>query len=454
MERLIMEELVNWKNSKRRKPLIIRGTRQIGKTWILKEFGRRCFSNTVYVNFDVPDRVYNRYFEHTINPYDIVKSLALSCGEKITPDTLFIFDEIQACNNALNALKYFCEDAPEIYVVAAGSLLGLKLDQGAPVGKVTFLDMYPMSFEEFLLANGDENLYNYLNSIDKIEQVPEFFISAFEDRLKMYYTFGGMPEAVSILTEDRDAAGADKAIDDVLYNFQSDFGKHRGKIAYDKILNVWDSIPEQLAKEYKRFVYKQIAENQPQTEKESIRSREYYDAVKWLTRVNDTEMLYRISKPGLPLDAFRDEFAFKIYMCDVGLLRKKSRLDMSAYAEKTRLFTEFRGALTENYIVQSLLCQGLGDLGYWKDGKYEVDVLIQRGNDIIPVEIKSGEEKKKEGMTAYNRKYPDYTKLIVRFSLRNLKLDGKVLNIPLYLADKADRLIGLALDELKTQESM
>ncbi|MCD8293953.1 MAG: AAA family ATPase [Clostridia bacterium] len=454
MERLIMNRLVEWKNSSERKPLVIRGARQTGKTWIMKEFGKRYFTNTVYVNFDVPNRQYDEFFSYTIDPYTIIKNLAILCGEPITPDTLFIFDEIQTCNNALNALKYFCENAPEIYVVAAGSLLGLRLSAGFPAGKVDFFDMWPMSFEEFLIANGNANLVNYMNSIDKIEQVPQFFADDLYDKLKIYCTFGGMPEPVHYLTEKLDPVSADNAIDDVLSGFQSDFGKHNDKVNYDRIMHVWNSIPEQLAKEYNRFSYKDIKENNPNTQKESIRSREYYYAIDWLSRVSDVKILYRIKAPGLPLKRFRDEFIFKIYMCDVGLLRKMSHLDTSFFSANIRLIGNFKGAMMENYVIQSLLSQGLKDIGYWKDGSYDVDVLIQRKNDIIPVEIKSGTDDKKASMKAYLKSYGDVTKLIVRYSLLNLKLDGKVLNIPLYLADKTDKLIGLALDELSKNQKI
>ncbi|MCD8286695.1 MAG: ATP-binding protein [Clostridia bacterium] len=451
MERLIMNRLVEWKNSSERKPLVIRGARQIGKTWIMQEFGKRYFTNTVYVNFDVPNRQYDDFFAYTIDPHTIIKNLAILCREPVTPDTLFIFDEIQTCNNALNSLKYFCEDAPEIYVVAAGSLQGAELSAGFPVGKVDFLDMWPMSFEEFLLANGSTNLVHYMNGIDKIEPVPQFFADDFIDKLKIYLTFGGMPEPVRFLTENQDPVRADNEIDNVLSGFQSDFGKHNDKVNYEKIMNVWRSIPEQLAKEYNRFSYKDIKENNPNNPKESSRSREYYYAIDWMSRVNDIKTLHRIKVPFLPLERFRDEFIFKIYMCDVGLLRKMSRLDMSFLSANLKLIDNYKGAMTENYVIQSLLCQGLKDLGYWKDGSYDVDVLIQRKNDIIPVEIKSGTDDSKPSLKVYLKSYENFTKLIVRYSLLNLKLNGKILNIPLYLADKTDKLIGLALDELNSK---
>lgn len=435
MERLILNELLKWKESKRRKPLILRGARQVGKTWVLQEFGKRYFSDCLYVNFERQEE-YKQFFQTTKDVHRIMQNLSMASGKKITTDTLIIFDEIQACEEALNTLKYFCEDAPEYYVVSAGSLLGLKLSQGFPVGKVDFLEMGSMTFEEFLLANGDENLYEYLNSIDNIEAIPEAFFNPLVEKLKMYFVTGGMPEAVLVWTQDRDIMAADNVMADILLSYESDFGKHADKFDVNKIGLIWDSLPSQLAKENKKFLYSAV--------KEGARAREYENAVNWLYSADMVRKVYRISKPGLPLSAYDDLSAFKIYMGDVGLLRKHSHLATSAFTENNRLFTEFKGALTENYVLQCISRQFEGKPRYWANTQYEVDFIVQRENDIIPLEVKAGENVKATSIKNYYKLYEQETPVIIRLSLRNLSLDDNVLNVPLFLAGKLNKLIGIA----------
>lgn len=436
MERKILTDLCKWKESKRRKPLILRGARQVGKTWVLREFGKRYFSDSVYVNFERQEE-YRQFFQTTKDVHRILQNLSLACGKKITTDTLIIFDEIQACEEALNTLKYFCEDAPEYYVASAGSLLGLKLPQGFPVGKVDFLEMGAMSFEEFLLANGDKNLYDYLNCIDEISAIPDAFFNPLVEKLKMYFVTGGMPEAVLVWTQDRDITAADNVLSNILLSYESDFGKHADKFDVNKIGLIWDSLPSQLAKENKKFLYSAI--------KEGARAREYENALNWLYSADMVKKVYRISKPGLPLSAYDDLSAFKIYMGDVGLLRKHSHLAMSAFTENNRLFTEFKGALAENYVLQCIARQFEVRPRYWANDRYEVDFIVQRENDIIPVEVKAGENVKATSIKNYYKLYENETPIVVRLSLRNLSLDGNVLNVPLFLADKLDKLIGIAL---------
>lgn len=442
MERKILNDLCKWKDSKRRKPLILRGARQVGKTWVLQELGKRYFTDTLYINFERQEE-YKQFFKTTKDVHRILQNLSLACGKKITTDTLIIFDEIQACEEALNTLKYFCEDAPEYYIVSAGSLLGLKLSHGFPVGKVDFLEMGPMSFEEFLLANGDENLYNYINSLDEITLIPDAFFNPLVEKLKMYFITGGMPEAVLIWTGDRDILEADNVLMDILISYENDFGKHADKFDVNKIRLIWESLPSQLAKENKKFLYSAV--------KEGARAREYENAVNWLTSADIVKKIYRISKPGLPLSAYDDLTAFKIYMIDVGLLRKHSHLAISAFSENNRLFTEFKGALTENYVLQSISRQFEVKSRYWTNSQYEVDFIIQRENDIIPIEVKAGENVKATSIKNYYKLYESETPLIVRLSLRNFSLDGNVLNVPLFLADKLDEIIGLALRKLSTK---
>lgn len=439
MERFILSELIKWKESKRRKPLILKGARQVGKTWVLQEFGKRFFSNYLYINFEKQEE-YKQFFQTTKDVYRIMQNLSMASGKKITTDTLIIFDEIQACEEALNTLKYFCEDAPDYFVASAGSLLGLKLSQGFPVGKVDFLELGAMSFEEFLLANGDKNLFDYLNSIDKISPIPDAFLNPLIEKLKMYFITGGMPEAVLVWTQDRDIMTADNVLSDILISYESDFGKHANTFDVNKIRLIWDSLPSQLAKENKKFLYSVV--------KEGARAREYENAVNWLYSADLVRKVYRISKPGLPISAYDDLNAFKIYMGDVGLLRKHSHLATSAFIENNRLFTEFKGALTENYVLQCITRQFEVKPRYWSNLQYEVDFVIQRENNIIPIEVKTGENIKATSIKNYYKLYEKETPIIVRLSLRNLSLDGNILNIPLFLADNLDKIIGIALNEI------
>lgn len=438
MERKILNDLCKWKDSKRRKPLILRGARQVGKTWVLQEFGKRYFSDCLYINFERQEE-FKQFFQLTKDVHRILQNLSMASGKKITKDTLIIFDEIQACGEALNTLKYFCEDAPEYYVASAGSLLGLKLSQGFPVGKVAFLEMGAMSFEEFLLANGDDSLLTYINGIQDISAIPDAFFNPLVEKLKMYFITGGMPEAVSVWTENRDISAADNVLADILLSYESDFGKHADKYDVYKIGLVWESLPSQLAKENKKFLYSVV--------KVGARAREYENAVNWLAAADMVRKVFRISKPGLPLSAYDDLTAFKIYMGDVGLLRKHSRLATSAFTENNRLFTEFKGALTENYTLQCLLRQFEVKPRYWADAQHEVDFVVQRENDIIPVEVKAGENVRMTSIKNYYKQYESETPLLVRLSLRNLSLDGNVLNVPLFLADQLDKLIGIALNK-------
>ena len=441
MKRFILDDLRKWKESKRRKPLIVKGARQVGKTWVLEEFGKEFKDGYLRINFDKQEE-YKQFFQTTKDVRRILKNLAMASGQKITTDTLIIFDEIQACEEALNALKYFCEDAPEYYVVSAGSLLGLKLSKGFPVGKVDFLEMGPMTFTEFLIANGDENLAEYLSQIDAIEQIPAAFFNPLVEKLKMYFVTGGMPEAVLVWTEDGDIKAADKVLSDILTSYQSDFAKHADITDVPKIQLIWDSLPSQLARENKKFLYSAV--------KEGARAREYENALNWLYNADLAKKVFRIAKPGLPLSAYDDLTAFKIYMGDVGLLRKHSHLATSAFMEDNRLFTEFKGALTENFVLQSMIRQFEVMPRYWANVPYEVDFVIQRENDVIPVETKAGNNVKATSIKNYEKQYMEETPLIVRLSLRNLSLDGKVLNVPLFMADNLDKIIGVALKTMRS----
>lgn len=437
MKRFVLDELQKWKSSKRRKPLIVKGARQVGKTWALQEFGRSFPDGYAYFNFD-KDAEYRQFFQSTKDARRILQNLAMASGQKITTDTLIIFDEIQACPEALNSLKYFCEDAPEYFVASAGSLLGIKLSQGFPVGKVDFLEMGPMTFTEYLLADGAENLAEYLSGINEIAPIPDAFFNPLVEKLKMYFVVGGMPEPVLVWTEDGDIKETDRVLSNILMSYENDFAKHADPTDVPKIQLIWDSLPSQLARENKKFLYSAV--------KDGARAREYENALNWLYNADLVRKTFRISKPGLPLSAYDDLTAFKIYMSDVGLLRKHSHLATSTFAEYNRLFTEFKGALTENFVLQSLSRQLETEPRYWADAPYEVDFVVQLDNDIIPVECKAGTNVKSTSLKKYSRQYTEQTPLMVRFSLMNLSLDGNLLNIPLFLVDRAGELIRLAIN--------
>lgn len=447
MERLIMKKLLDWKNSKYRKPLILKGVRQVGKTWLLKEFAKRYYKNLAYFNFDEHPE-YKQFFESTKDVNRILQNLMMASGEIIsidTPeDTLIVFDEIQECPNALNTLKYFCENTPHYHVACAGSLLGIALSKPAsfPVGKVDFLEIMPMTFSEFLIANGDANLNNYMHTIDKIEPIPEAFFNPLYEKLKMYFVTGGMPESVRVWTQERDVELMQQVLSNILGAYERDFAKHPDPKDFPKISLIWKSIPSQLARENKKFIYKVV--------KEGARAREYEDALQWLCDANLTYKIYRSSAPGLPISAYDDLSAFKLYMADVGLLRRLSLLAPSAFGEGNRLFVEFKGALSENYVLQALQNQFEAMPRYWTmdNPRYEVDFLIQRENDILPVEVKSESNVESRSLKKYKEKYGDKVKLRIRFSLNNLRLDDDLLNIPLFMVDYADKIIGMAFEQL------
>jgi predicted AAA+ superfamily ATPase len=426
-----------------RKPLILNGVRQVGKTWILKEFGKQNYSNVAYFNFDENEE-YKQFFETTKDVARILQNLIMASGQSIKPrDTLVIFDEIQECNKALNTLKYFSENAPEYHIACAGSLLGVALSKPAsfPVGKVDFMDVAPMTFTEFLMANGDGNLAGYINSVACIEPIGDAFFNPLHEKLKMYFVTGGMPEPIYFWTKERDVGMVQQSLSGILGAYERDFAKHAEYREYPKITQIWNSIPSQLSRENKKFIYKAV--------KEGARAREFEDALQWLCNAGLVKKIYRNMAPGLPISAYDDLSAFKIYLVDVGLLRRLSLLAPTAFGEGNRLFSEFKGALSENYILQALAGQFEVTPRYWStdNPRYEVDYIIQRDNDIIPVEVKSDANVESISLRKYKEKYEGKVKLRVRFSMQNLRLDNDLLNIPMFMADQANRLIGLALGE-------
>lgn len=426
MKRFILSELIKWKESKYRKPLILKGARQIGKTYILKQFGEENYEDVAYFNFDHDEELYN-LFENTKNPQRILEQLTFIHKKAIRPEkTLIIFDEIQECPNALNSLKYFQEEANEYHVVCACSLLGLRLSHTSfPVGKVDFLDMYPMTFSEFLIADNCENLVDYMKSINNIEKIPDIFFNQLEEKLKAYFIIGGMPEAVQVWVNEKDVELVDNVQKNILRAYESDFSKHTQNNEANKISLVWNSIPSQLAKENKKFLY--------QTIKEGARAREYESALNWLNDADLVRKVYNVTKTDLPLVAYNDLSSFKIYMNDVGLLRNMANLDSRIVIEGDKLFEEFKGAFTENYIL-NMLSASLGkNPNYFTFDRHEIDFVIQYQNKVIPIEVKSSKSTNNASLTKYNEKYNN--DLSIRFSMNNLNKDDKIINIPLFMVE-------------------
>jgi hypothetical protein len=432
MKRFIMDKLIAWKNSTSRKPLILKGARQVGKTYILKKFGEDNYQDVAYFNFD-HDEGLSELFKNTKDPKRIIEQLVLASGKKIIPgDTLIFFDEIQECPNALNSLKYFCEEVPEYHIVCAGSLLGIRLSKTSfPVGKVDFLNLYPMSFSEFLVADNCENLVKYMETITDIEEILQIFDSQLIEKLKAYYIVGGMPEVVASWVNEKDIEKVNYIQDNILQAYESDFSKHTSNSEANKISLIWNGIPSQLARENKKFVYQVI--------KPGARAREYEDALNWLNDANLIYKSYNVSKPDFPLKAYNDLSSFKVFMNDVGLLRRMAGLDSNIILEGNRLFEEFKGSFTENYVFNALNYLYSKEPNYYTFDRYKIDFLIQHKNRIIPIEVKSNMNNNHISLTKFNS--INDNDLSLRFSLDNLKKDGKIVNVPLYLIEYIDNII-------------
>ena len=435
IKREVMDALLEWKQRPERKPLIIQGARQIGKTWIMQKFGEENFEYMAYFNFDASDELC-REFENTKNPERLIDILRLYTQYPIEPGrTLIIFDEIQQSNRALNSLKYFCEKAPEYHIIAAGSLLGVSLSQGDsfPVGKVEFLRMFPVSFREFLQSDAPQ-MYEYIENMSEIAPLPEIVMGRVGEAYRRYMVCGGMPAAAKAMLEKNSVQEIENIQKYILTAYALDFSKHAPGKDIPRIAAVWNSIPSQLAKENRKFVYKLV--------KPGARAREYEDALLWLEHAG---MIYRVfcsSKPGLPLCAYDDLSAFKIYMCDSGLLRAMSHLPIEVFWSENVLYKEFKGALAENMVLQALVNQFDVQPRYWtSDATAEVDFLLQKDASIIPVEVKSGTRIGGKSLGIYIDRFN--SNLALRFSMNNLKRDGAIINIPLFLADWTDKLLGL-----------
>lgn len=433
IKRNIVKKLVKWKNSEFRNPLIIQGARQVGKTYLLKSFGKKHYESTAYFNFEKSPEL-AQFFEHSKEPKRILENLSVLHGSNIKPqNTLIIFDEIQECNNALNSLKYFCEETPEYHIVCAGSLLGVALSKGMsfPVGKVDFENLYPVSFSEFLHV-ADDNLFSYLNNLNKIETIPDIFFHKILEKFKLYSISGGMPKSIITLLSDKGVDLCETVLLNIINSYKLDFSKHVENKDIQKINYIWESLPSQLSRENKKFVYKTI--------KTGARARDYEDALSWLVNAGLIYKIYRNEKGNLPLSAYDDLSAFKIYLLDVGILRRLSNLKPSVIADGNRIFSEFKGALSENYVLQSLIPQFNETPRYWTSGnKAEVDFLLQFDNEIIPIEVKSTVNVKSKSLFYYRQKYSP--PVCIRYSLNNLQYSGGILNIPLFMCDYTERIL-------------
>ena len=426
MERLLLQELVKWKEKADRKPLILRGARQVGKTWLLKDFGAKYFEDVCYVNFEQKDTL-SIIFEGVLSPKRIIEQLSLYYAKKIQPEkTLVIFDEVQEMPRALTSLKYFAEEVPEYAICCAGSLLGVALHKGTsfPVGKVDFLDLYPLSFQEFLLANGEQMLVESILEGNR-NLLP--FADKMTDYLKKYFVIGGMPSAVKKWLESNDYFEVDAVQQQLIDSYQNDFSKHAPSQMVEKIRYIRDSIPTQLAKENKKFIYGLV--------REGARAREYEDALMWLTDAGEIIRTYNVSKPDVPLKAYADLKSFKVFLLDVGLLRSMSGVSPKVILEGSRIFEEFKGALTEQYVCQELqLFKRLQTNFYWtSSSSAEIDFLLSDGSEVYPLECKAGVTMNAKSLKVYRQKYSP--RLSLRTSLlpySKNEAEGMV-NIPLYL---------------------
>jgi len=428
MEREFYQKLLKWKESKLRKPLVLRGVRQVGKTYILNEFARREYADYVYINFDENPR-FASFFEEDLDPERIIKEFNIYFKKTIQPgSTLIILDEVQECPQALACLKYFCEKKNEFHLAAAGSLLGVKLTKGFPVGKVNFLDLAPLNFFEFLHATKESELVSMLEDMQQPKALPEIFHNKLVTLLKYYFIIGGMPEAVATYLKTDNFEKVREVQKEILDAYVLDFAKHAPKDAVIKIMAVWDSIPNQLAKENKKFIFSAI--------RKSARAREFEASIQWLKSAGLIIKANHISTPKLPLDAYADKQAFKIFLLDVGLLGAMSKLDPRVILEGEQLFQEFKGSLTENYVAVELHDKHFDGLYYWtSEGVAEVDFVISTQQHIFPLEVKAGFSKKKKSLLVYDEKFSKEENpplVLSRASIRNFAFDGKVINYPLY----------------------
>ena len=428
MYRTAIETLLKWKESKYRKPLIIEGARQVGKTWLMKEFGKIAYENVLYINFDSNARM-AELFTSDLNIERILLGLEIYTEQKILPEkTLIIFDEVQEVPKSLSSLKYFYENAPQYHIVCAGSLLGIALHGGTsfPVGKVNFMKLYPLSYKEFLMALGKEQLAKLLD----VQDYP--MITAFKqtyiEALKQYYFVGGMPEAVLRFAETKDFVQVREVQKNILGAYEQDFSKHSPHDIVPKIRMLWNSIPSQLAKENKKFLYGLV--------REGGRAKDYEAAIMWLADCGLVHKVSRVNAPNLPLSAYEDLKAFKLFISDVGLLACMAGLNQRLLLDGNNLFVEFKGALTEQYVLQQLITNEKLKVYYYTNdrGSCEIDFIVDTGEAIIPLEVKAEVNLKAKSLRTYKEKFEP--KLSIRTSMADYKEEDWLINLPLYAIEE------------------
>lgn len=434
IKRDIIERFKLWKDASDRKPILLMGARQIGKTWAMETFGRTCFDYCVKFDFDRQPEL-KSVFQITKSPQRLLKELELYCDYPIIAGrTLIIFDEIQECEEALNSLKYFCEEAPEYHVIAAGSLLGVavkKRKMTVPVGKVKTMRMFPVSFKEFLRAS-DAQTYAYIDSLTEIRHLPEIVLNKLRTEYRHYQVSGGMPEAIVAWLDNKGVGAVESILQDILDLYELDFAKYAESREIPRIRAIWHSLPAQLSKENRKFIYKVI--------KTGARSKDYEDALLWLEDAGMIYRVYDITKPGMPLSAYQDTDAFKVYACDCGLLRRLAHLPATVITDPVANYTEFKGAMAENAVLQSLMPL-LDDQmpSYWtSDRKAEVEFVLQWEDQIIPIEVKAEQNINGNSLSEYNKKYNPSVR--IRFSMLNLQFNGGLLSSPAPLAGWFDKL--------------
>ena len=425
MKRILYNSLLVWKSSKRRKPLLLQGARQVGKTYLVNQFGKSEYKDFIYLNFEQQPTL-NTLFSEDLSPQKIINNIGLYLGRKIVPeDTLLFFDEVQAVPQVLTSLKYFYEQSPEYHIIAAGSLLGVSVgkENSFPVGKVNFMTLFPMSFIEYLTAFGEELLVEKLINLQQIEAFPEIIHNKLLTHLKTYMFLGGMPEILQDYKLNNDIASVREIQNEILEAYQRDFSKYTNKSQAIKTSEVWSSIPWQLAKEKKKFKYAEISKYS--------RSSTYEQSIEWLNRAGLINITNNISVPKLPLSGYIDNLKFKIYLLDTGLLGAMLKLSSALIIEPTGLFSEYNGAFTENFVASELVAGGADQLFYWtSNNEAEVDFIIEKENEIYPLEVKSGLNRNLKSLRSYADKYKP--KLMYRLSPRNFVQSDDFINLPLY----------------------
>jgi len=442
IEREVINRFKAWKEAPDRKPILLKGARQIGKTWAMETFGKECFKYCVKFDFDRQQEL-KSVFQTTKDPHRLIKELTLYCDQPIVAgETLMIFDEIQECEEALNSLKYFREEAPEYHIIAAGSLLGVavkKRKMTVPVGKVNIIEMFPITFKEFLRAS-DTQTYDYIESLEDISHLPEIIMNKLRTEYRRYQVSGGMPEAVVALLENQGVGMVESVLQDILDLYELDFAKYAEPREIPRIHAIWHSLPAQLSKENRKFIYKVI--------KSGARSKDYEDALMWL---EDAGMIYRIfniSKPGMPLSAYEETDAFKVYACDCGLLRRLAHLPATVVTDPIANYTEFKGAMAENAVLQSIMPLMDNQIPYYwtSPGTAEVEFVIQWDDEIIPIEVKAEENISGNSLSVYFKSYaPRYR---MRFSMLNLQFNCGLLSSPAPLAGWIDKWMTIIINRI------